>query len=435
MGRVSWPELPAPRSDRPRVVLDLVPIEAGQGGGGGGIWRYASMLARAMDALDPTDMELIVLTNPRQRLGLDHAREVVVPVDTRSRMGRLRWIHRQLPALCGRYQVAALHKLATEVPWWRPPCRLVTTMHDFMADHYADRYAAPAYAPGGRAQDKAAPARRSVGRRLHDSYFRAIVRRCFETSDALITGSHAVVREAERRFPGSAGRMDVVYHGVTPSPQDGRPSEHRDHVDGAPSGSPTPNWDGSTRLLTVGALLPHKGHHSALHAAAALAALSPGDDSSVVLTIHGHAPDASYERYLRAIADHLSSSVTTSFRRYDESLDGRELYAGADVLLQLSSYEGFGLPPLEAQAAGVPVVCNDIPVFREVLGDGAIFVDRENPREVAESVRRILRDGDVRGMLVERGRTNAAKYTWQRSARRTLDVYRGVLGLAPAIIG
>lgn len=416
MGRVSWPELPPPRADRPRVVLDLAPIEPGQGGGGGGIWSYASALARELDALDPADMEVVCLTNPRQELGLERVRELPIPIDTRSRAARLEWIHSALPAFCRRHGVGVLHKLATEVPWRRLPCRLVTTVHDFMAEHYHEQPSSP-----GGEELAAGLAGRSLGQRIHDAYFRAMGRRCFQLSDLLIVVSRAVEAEAGSRFPAAADRLRVVHQGIALSPAAGLHDGRR---------SPPRPVAGRADVLSVGALLPHKGQLLAMRGVEALAESLPATQLPVTLTLHGHAPDPRFERHLHTVASRLPPGVMTRFRRYERSMRGPALYEGADALLQLSSYEGFGLPPLEAQAAGVPVVCSDIPVFREVLGDAAVFVDRERPEQVAAELRRLLSDRAHRRALVERGLANAAGYGWRRTAEGTLAVYReAVAGL------
>lgn len=462
MGGVSRALLPPPRPDRPRVLLDLVPIHPGRRGAGGGIWSYASALARELEALDPPEVEIVFLVNPWQRLEVARSRQLVAGADTRSPIGRLRWIHAELPSVCRHNGVALLHKLATEVPWWPGGCRLVTTVHDFMAEHYGEHRAAMAGGVDGALSRSGG--RRTAGRILHDSYFRAVTARCFARSDALIAVSHAVATEAGRRFPRASSRLRVVPQGlddrllthqkaltgepglpeITDAPDAAATPGMTDVVDvphaprpadalrGGPAvagrSAPAATRTAGARLLVVGALLPHKGHINAMGAAAALASGACGARVPVSLTLHGHAPDPAFELLLRETAARLPADVDVSLRHYDPELRGAALYRGADVLLQLSSYEGFGLPPLEAQAAGIPVVCSDIPIFREILGEGALFVDREDPAAVAAAVSLLLEDAERRRTLVERGRTNAASYRWARTARDTLAVYREVLG-------
>ncbi|MGE5762534.1 MAG: glycosyltransferase, partial [Mycobacterium leprae] len=94
-----------------------------------------------------------------------------------------------------------------------------------------------------------------------------------------------------------------------------------------------------------------------------------------------------------------------------------------------SRAEGFGLPPLQALACGVPVVVSDLPVFREVLGPFATYVPSGDPDALAAAVARALRDD--RGEAPRRARQSyARRYTWQRCAAETMRAYRTAAGQA-----
>lgn len=114
-----------------------------------------------------------------------------------------------------------------------------------------------------------------------------------------------------------------------------------------------------------------------------------------------------------------------------EFLDGvtderyRELLAKATALATASFEEGFGIPVVESLAMGTPVVCSDIPVFREVGGDGAAFFDPRDPADIARVIRS-LEDDAVWTALSERAPAQAAKYTWDRSAERLLELVRSL---------
>jgi glycosyltransferase involved in cell wall biosynthesis len=98
--------------------------------------------------------------------------------------------------------------------------------------------------------------------------------------------------------------------------------------------------------------------------------------------------------------------------------------AHAEVLVHPASYEGFGLPPLEALAAGTPVVASDIPVLREVLGDAATYAPAGDPDAFAAAIAAALRAG--RGNAAA-GRARAATYTWRACAEATLAAYQHAL--------
>lgn len=99
-----------------------------------------------------------------------------------------------------------------------------------------------------------------------------------------------------------------------------------------------------------------------------------------------------------------------------------ELYSNACCFVYPSLYEGFGLPPLEAQACGCPVILSDIPVFREVYGDSAIYVDPYSPEDIAEKIQMLLDDERLRDILIQNGFENAKKYTWENSAKSFFKV-------------
>jgi glycosyltransferase involved in cell wall biosynthesis len=110
----------------------------------------------------------------------------------------------------------------------------------------------------------------------------------------------------------------------------------------------------------------------------------------------------------------------------DEDLPA--LYAGAAAFVFPSLYEGFGLTPLEAMAAGTPVVSSAAASLPEVLGDAAVVVEGFDAGTWAERVQEVLSDSVMRDRLVFKGRTRAAGFTWERAARRTWDIYRHLLG-------
>lgn len=102
------------------------------------------------------------------------------------------------------------------------------------------------------------------------------------------------------------------------------------------------------------------------------------------------------------------------------------LVKGASALTYPSLFEGFGLPPLEAMAAGVPVVVSDTPVVAEATGDAGLIVSVKDPDAWAAALVQVLTDGREAERLAEKGRARSAQFTWQRCARETLALYYSV---------
>jgi glycosyltransferase involved in cell wall biosynthesis len=105
----------------------------------------------------------------------------------------------------------------------------------------------------------------------------------------------------------------------------------------------------------------------------------------------------------------------------DEEL--RALYSSCRAFVYPSIYEGFGLPPLEAMACGAPVITSRIPALEETTGGAAILVEPTNVQALAGSIVDLLDSDDLRSRLSALGQRRAAEFTWDRTARLTLDVY------------
>jgi glycosyltransferase involved in cell wall biosynthesis len=106
----------------------------------------------------------------------------------------------------------------------------------------------------------------------------------------------------------------------------------------------------------------------------------------------------------------------------------RIFFENAALFVFPSLYEGFGLPPLEAMATGTPVVASNVSALREVLGDAALLVNPENVFEIARAIQEALLDQELRGELIAKGKAQAARYSWERTAREVLEVYREACG-------
>jgi glycosyltransferase involved in cell wall biosynthesis len=101
----------------------------------------------------------------------------------------------------------------------------------------------------------------------------------------------------------------------------------------------------------------------------------------------------------------------------------RCFYESAAAFVFPSRYEGFGLPPLEAMACGAPVVTSNTSSLPEVVGDAAIQVNPENVFDIARGIRDVLLDEELRRGLIARGRVQAARFSWERTAREVLEIY------------
>jgi len=108
-----------------------------------------------------------------------------------------------------------------------------------------------------------------------------------------------------------------------------------------------------------------------------------------------------------------------------EKADMAALYSGASALLFPSFHEGFGLPPLEAMACGTPVVASNVSCMPEILGDCAVMADPLDYRSMAEALTRLKNDPAYRAGYIAKGHERVRAYSWERTAKMTLEVYEG----------
>jgi glycosyltransferase involved in cell wall biosynthesis len=176
-------------------------------------------------------------------------------------------------------------------------------------------------------------------------------------------------------------------------------------------------------ILAVGTLEPRKNHVLLLDAYAVLREIS---DVPHKLAIAG-GKGWLYEGVFRRVEE-LSLERDVVFLGFVPEDDLPALYSLADVFVFPSVYEGFGLPPLEAMACGTPVVASRSSSLPEVVGDAGLMVPPDDPTALAGTIRKLLNDQELRQDLIERGVSQALKFTWQRTGRRLRALYRSLLG-------
>jgi len=111
---------------------------------------------------------------------------------------------------------------------------------------------------------------------------------------------------------------------------------------------------------------------------------------------------------------------------YVKEIHKRGLLSGAVAFVFPSLYEGFGLPVLEAQACGAPVICSNTTSLPEAVGESALLVDPLNVDEMAQAMTRLLTDEGLQADLTDKGDQNLPRFSWRRCAQETLQVLTGV---------
>lgn len=114
------------------------------------------------------------------------------------------------------------------------------------------------------------------------------------------------------------------------------------------------------------------------------------------------------------------------FTGYFDEVDKPALYKGATIFVFPSLYEGFGLPPLEAMASGVPVVSSNASSMPEVVGDAGILISPQDKILWVKSIKKVLSEGKLRDKMRVKNKKQVANFSWEKTAERTAKVYKGV---------
>lgn len=265
--------------------------------------------------------------------------------------------------------------------------RLMVTIHDVA------HLARPQFSPG-------------LHRRAYAKGMHSMVRR---NADALLCDSHFTAQEYERLVGIGRARPTTVHLGI---------DEHWSTVRQRCRPYPRPFF------VFVGNVKPNK-NLSALVRAMALARDRVPHDLVIVGKRDGF--ETGDPETLRAGAQ-LGDRV--HFTGYVETELLEQFIAFADALVMPSLYEGFGLPPLEAMAAGCPVAASRAASLPEICGDAALYFDPADYEEIASCLVRLASDESLRQSLRERGYQQARRFDWEASANATLSVLDDVIASA-----
>lgn len=246
------------------------------------------------------------------------------------------------------------------------------------------------------------------------SYLQHVVPRSAHKANHIIAVSETTKRDLMELYGIPEGKISVVYEGIAPALQQ-RPHSYVARTMLAPYGITDPY------ILSVGTIEPRKNYVRLLEAYRILA--ERGIRQRLVIA---GAPGWMYEPVFKRIRELGLNRRVTLLRPSDEHLAA--LYGGADAFVYPSLYEGFGIPALEALAAGVPSAVTERSALPEVVGDAAVLLDPTNVESIADAIGLILADKHLRTRLREQGPARAAAFSWVRAADETIAVYRAVAG-------
>lgn len=245
---------------------------------------------------------------------------------------------------------------------------------------------------------------------------RALTGHGVRSSGRVLTVSRSVRAEIIKWFRIAPNKCHAIYNGIDHS--------HFRCLDSAiATNDGEKEIETRINLLYIGAIEPRKNLDTVLRA---LDMLHRKSSQNITLTIVGGVRDPRYAAHIEKMVIDLGLQDVVAFLGYVPDARCLELLKAATVFLAPSKGEGFDLPPVEAMACGVPVICSDIPVHREILDNCAIFFPSQSAGKLADCIRTMVQDRSQRRRLQENGKALAKTFTWEETACRIADVYRAI---------
>lgn len=343
-------------------------------GGVGGTEIYLCELLEALARIDANNL-YFVFTNRDTGAGLvprqANFHRKAQAVRAKFRPARILWEQTVLPLEAARYRLDVLFNPGFTSPLLAP-CPSVTVFHDLQHKRHPEYF-----------------------QRLDLPFWRLFLWMAARRSRHLIATSQATRADLQHFYRIAGKTITVIPHGV------GQPFFALDRSSVEPY------------LLYVATLHPHKNHERLLRAYAR----RPRRERLVLAGMAGFHADS-----VKVLIAELRLDDTVHVTGWIPREELYELYKHAYACVIPSTFEGFGMPVLEALAAGIPTACSDIPPLRESAGDAALFFDPFDEDAIAAALDRITEDERLRQTLAESGPRQARSFTWERTARQTLEI-------------
>lgn len=271
--------------------------------------------------------------------------------------------------------------------------KFVVTIHDLTLSQYAER-----------------------GSKIKRALYKKIITHAAKKSEMILTVSDYVKNDIAREFKIPPKKIVTTYNGIDKKFTKITSARALKKVEKYGLTNPY--------ILSVGQWREHKNLIRLLEAFAEILK-DPKFKGKIDLAFVGR-EDPKYPRLKQKVVElNLAKSVKVTGFVEDEDLP--MIYNCANLFVMPSLSEGFGLPGLEAQACGVPVVSSKKTCLPEVYGKGAIYFDPLDTRDMAEKIQEVLQNRKLADELVREGIENAKKFTWENTAQKTLAVYREIL--------
>lgn len=357
------------------------------GKGKGGVERVVHQMVRLLPSLLPEHEFVVYVTRhyrpsfPARANVRFRTLPVAEPLLQRSVV---------LPWLARRDALDLLHVQCAAPPFVR--ARLVVHIHDLL----------PLRAPADH-------------RGLRDRLVRQMTPGTLRRADGVLTVSESVAGEIRADFPFAAAKLTAIPNGIEGGFFRPRAAKARR------AGIHERFGLTDDYLLYVGAFAARKNLEVTIRAFGRL--LRDPRRATSKLVLAGMCRSAPYLARLRALAAEVAPGAVI-FTGFVDDRECLELLQHARIFLAPSRGEGFDLPPLEAMSCGIPVVCSELPVHRELLEDDALYFHPDRPEELTAALTRLDSEPALHRRLSQGGPPRAARYTWENAMERMADFYR-----------
>ena len=290
------------------------------------------------------------------------------------------WEQKEIPMVLRKVKADLFHAPSFVAPMF-VPCKMIMTIHDLNHMVLPQFYTF-----------------------FHQFYYQVIVRNSIKKSQYILTVSNFSKKEIVRTLGLSAEKIFVTYNGVSSLYQPVLDEQYIQYVRdiyGLPE----------KFILCVSNNKPHKNVHQLVRAYCY-------SDVKVPLVLA-----CPVDRSLISIAENYGKKHLIYFSKFIEEQHLPAFYSMTDLFVYPSTYEGFGLPPLEALSCGTPVVVARSSSLPEVVGKHAIFANPYDFKAIADALELGIKDQGLRGQLRAEGLAHARKFSWDKMTEQTLGVY------------
>ena len=354
-----------------------------------GVGRYLSNLLAALSKLDAENAYWLYTDRPIDTAIIAqenfHQKYLTLPVA----QNYFTWNHVRLPPELVLHPIDVFHFPFYTMPVFRN-YKSIVTIHDITYEVHPEWYSWKGL----------------VAMRFFSKY-------AAKHADKILAVSEYTRHDIIKHYRIPEKKVVAIYHGIEKRFQKIRDKETLEHLKAKYT------INGNHVILYVGSIHTRRNIEELIRAFQTISSQYP--ESQLVIIGKREYPYLDVQTLVRELG--LTQQVRLSGYVPDDDLPG--LYNLADLFVYPSSYEGFGIPPLEAMACGTPVITSNNTSFPEVTGDAAILLD--DPRKIAEmadAIDQVLKNERLRQEMAARGFVQAQKFSWERTARKTLDVYR-----------